>query len=75
MSKATPESRMSGPRQARGAGCGDRPADRGLGLRVLAADVQEAEARSGRDGGDRHRLDDGERIAFEDDPVLEGAGF
>jgi hypothetical protein len=26
-------------------------------------------------GCDRHRLDDGERVAFEDHPVLERAGF
>ena len=47
----------------------------GLGLGVLAADVEVALGRAGREGGDRHRLDDRERIALEQDAVLERAGL
>ena len=41
--------------------------------RVLGAHVQETEFASGRNGGDRHRLDNGERVAGKEDMILEGA--
>ena len=44
-----------------------------LGLGVLAADVEVALRGAGREGGDRHRLDGRERVALEQDAVLERA--
>ena len=44
-----------------------------LGLGVLAADVEVALRCAGREGGDRHRLDRRERVALEQDAVLERA--
>ena len=43
------------------------------GQRILGADVQVAALAAGGQGGDGHRLDDGERIALHQDPVFEGA--
>ncbi len=42
---------------------------------ILAADVEVALRRARREGGDRHRLDDRERIALHQHPVLERAGL
>ena len=75
MSKATPEPRTSGP---------SRPAARAapialghtrLGERVLAAEVEVAVLGAGREAGDRHRLDEGERVLLQQDAVLERAGL
>ncbi len=48
-----------------------------LGLRVLAAEVEVAARRARGERGDGHRLDRGERVALEEDAVLEcpGLGF
>ena len=73
MSKAKPEPRMSGPRRPGGARLLDGVGDPGLGLGVLAADVEVALRAAGREGGDRHRLDGRERVALEQDAVLERA--
>ena len=43
------------------------------GQRILAAHVDESLLAPGREGGDRHRLDEAERVAFHDDPILERA--
>ena len=64
---------MSGPRRPAARARVDRVPDAGLGVGVLAADVEVAQARPGREGGDGHRLDGGERVALEQDPVLERA--
>ena len=53
----------------------DRGRDPCLGLRVLAAQVEVALVRADGEPGDRHRLDDRERVAFEEDAVLEGPGL
>ena len=59
--------------ETRLAGASDRVGDPSLGVGVLAADVEVALARAGGEGRDRHRLDSGERVALEEDPVLERA--
>ena len=61
--------------EARLAGANDRVGHARLGLGVFAADVEVALARAGREGRDRHRLDGRERVALEEDPVLERAGL
>ena len=43
--------------------------------RILAADVDEAVLAAGRERGDRHRLDERERIALHQHAVLERAGL
>ena len=43
--------------------------------RILAANVEEAALAAGGESGDRHRLDDGERIAVEQHAILERAGL
>ena len=55
------------------AGLVERRLERVLRLRVLAPDVDEAELAAGRVRRDRHRLDQGERIALHDHAVLERA--
>src|SRR5215211_218314 len=42
---------------------------------ILTTDVDVAFVRANRIGGDRHRLQDRVRVAFQHDTVLEGAGF
>ena len=54
---------------------GDRGLERVLRLGVLAADVDVAALAAGCVGGDRHRLDQRERVALHDHPVLERAGL
>ena len=75
MSKAKPEPRMSGPRRPAARAASIASAIARLGQRVLAADVEEAAARAGRERRDRHRLDDRERVALHEDAVLERAGL
>ncbi len=75
MSNAKPDPATSGAEESGSPGGADGGADPGLGLRVFAPDVQEAHRGAGREGGDRHRLDDRERVALEEDPVLERAGL
>ena len=75
MSNANPEPRMSAPSRLAARAAAIAPRIGGLGLRVLAADVEVALARAGRERGDRHRLDDRERVALEQDAVLERAGL
>ena len=62
---------MSWPRKPRGARGGDRGDEPVPGQRVLAAQVQVAVLAAGGDAGDRHRLDDEERVVLEDHAVLE----
>ena len=45
------------------------------GERVLAAHVEVAVLAAGREGGDRHRLDERERVALHQHAVLERAGL
>ncbi len=60
-----------------------RPASRAASIalasapphRVLAANVEIAATRAGRERGDRHGLQDRERVAFHEDPVLERPGL
>ena len=73
MSKEKPEPRMSSPRRPASRARVDRVGHARLGLGVLAADVEVALRRAGREGGDGHRLDRGERVALEQDAVLERA--
>ncbi len=73
MSKSKPEPRMSSPRSPAARARCDRVGDARLGVRVLAADVEVALRRAGREGGDGHRLDGGERVALEQHAVLERA--
>ena len=72
MSKVKPEPRMSA-KEAGIARFRDRVGHPRLGLRVLAADVDVAQVGTGRERRDRHRLDDRERVALEQHPVLERA--
>jgi hypothetical protein len=60
-----------GAEEARAPGGRDRVRDEPLGLGVLAADVEVAPARADGVAGDRHRLDDGERVTLQQDAVLE----
>ena len=46
-----------------------------MGKRVLGAHVDEASFAAGCERGDRHRLDERERVALHQDAVLEGAGL
>ncbi len=50
-------------------------ASRASASRVLAAEVEVAGRAARGEGGDRHRLDDEERVALEQDAVLERAGL
>ena len=54
---------------------GERLAEHVVRVGILAAEVDVAVLDVGRVGGDRHRLDQGERIALDDDAVLERAGL
>ena len=58
-----------------GARLADRAGDSSLGLRVLPAEVEVAGRAARGEGRDRHRLDDEERVALQQDAVLERAGF
>ena len=73
MSKAKPWPRMSGPRKPRSRACSTACSMRSLRERVLAAHVEVAVLAAGRVRGDRHRLDDGERVALHEHAVLERA--
>ena len=53
----------------------DRRLQRAHRSRVLAAQVQPAVRAAGGERGDRHRLDDGERITLHQHAVLERAGL
>ena len=75
MSNAKPEPRMSGPSRPAARAASIAAADGDLRLRVLAADVEVALLDAGRERGDRHRLDDRERVALEEHPILERAGL
>ena len=75
MSKVNVGAQDRSTQQPGGAGGIDRVSDTGLGLGVFAADIQVADARAGREGRDGHRLDDGERVALQQDAVLERAGL
>ncbi len=57
------------------AGLFDRPLQAVVSQVVFAADVDETFARPNGIGGDRHRLDDAVGVAFQDQPVFEGARF
>ena len=52
----------------------DRAPQGGDGVGVLRADVDVALAGADRVAGDRHALDEGERVALDDHPVGERAG-
>ena len=52
---------------------GDRRLHRGDRMRIFGADVDVALGRADRDAGDRHALDQHERIALHDHAVGEGA--
>src|SRR6185436_20122122 len=49
--------------------------DAGRAERIFAPNVEEAALTPRGKSGDRHRLDDGERIALEQHAILERAGF
>ncbi len=55
----------------------DRALEPGGGDRIFAAHVEVGHLAAGREAGDRHRLDERERIFFHERPVLEcpGLGF
>ena len=57
--------------QARGARLGERVLEPRVRERVLRAHVDEAALAAGRVGRDRHRLDERERVALHQHPVLE----
>ncbi len=73
MSKAWPDPRTEAPRQS----ARPRPLDRAgkdvESVRIFGADVDVAHRRAGRDGGDRHALDEEERVALHQHAVGEGA--
>ncbi len=66
---------IAAPRRPRAARRHERPPQPELGQRVFAAQVDDAGVGAAGESGDRHRLDDRERILFEQQPVLEGAGL
>ena len=75
MSKREARAQDVRPEQAGLARALDGTRHASLGFRVLAADVEVAERGTGRVGGDRHRLDDRERVLLEEDAILERAGL
>ena len=75
MSKAKPEPRMSGPRKPAARAALDRRGHARLSLGVLPADVEEALRGAGGEGRDGHRLDRRERVALEQDAILERPGL
>ena len=64
MSKAKPEPRMSGPSRPAARASAMARGHARLGERVLAADVEVALLGAGREAGDGHGLEDGERIVL-----------
>src|SRR5919109_1877836 len=54
---------------------GDRGHQARCGFRVFGPQVQEATFGAGCEPGDRHRLDDRERVTLEKNPILEGPWF
>ena len=75
MSKANPAAEHVGAEEPALAGRVDRRLERAPRPRVLAAQVDPPVLAPGGEGGDRHRLDHGERVALDQHPVLEGAGL
>ena len=72
MSKACAEPRTLAAEQAGGAGALDRAREDVERVRIFGANVDVALGRPDREGGDRHPLDDEERIALHQHPVGEG---
>ena len=66
---------MSGPSSPASRAAAIALRDPRLGQRVLAADVEVALLGARRVAGDRHRLDDRERVLLEQGPILERPGL
>ncbi len=75
MSKAKPEPRMSGPRRPASRAAAMACAVRASASGYSPADVEVAALAAGGEGRDRHGLDDRERVALHEDPVLERPGL
>ena len=73
MSNAKPWPRTSLAEEAVAPRLRERVLERGERLRVLAAHVDVAALAAGRVRGDRHRLDQRERIALDEHAILERA--